>query len=95
MSKDEREERDKRLARMMAEGSREILDSPNGRALMWSILELCLEAEGDEGLGRRAVARDLLRTFRLASWEGLQIMREEWERRSPPRVTAAQPEADE
>jgi hypothetical protein len=69
-----------RFDRMTLEGAREVMGSPNGRAFVWSILALGLEAEGEEGAGRRALARDIQRSLRLADFDGLQIMREEWER---------------
>jgi len=73
-------QRQERFDRMALEGARENMVSPNGRAFMWSILSLCLDAEGDEGAGRRAMARDIQRALRLADFDGLQTMRDEWER---------------
>lgn len=73
-------EREKRQKRMAEAGLREMMENPNIRATIAVWMLPALEAEGHDGAGRRALARDLMRALKIAAWDGLQIMREEWER---------------
>lgn len=73
-------ERDSRQSRMADAGLREMMGNPNIRATIAMWLLPALEAEGNDGAGRRALARDLMRGLKVSAWDGLQIMREEWER---------------
>ena len=72
--------RDEQQNRMGIDGAKELMASPNGRALMAIWLLPNLEAEGEQGAGRRAMARDLYTALKVAAFDGVQIMREEWER---------------
>ena len=72
--------RDEQQSRMSIEGAKELMASPNGRALMALWLLPNLDAEGEDGQGRRAMARDLYTALKLAAFEGVQLMRDEWER---------------
>lgn len=88
-------QRDARLDRMMSEGAREVLSSPNGRAFVWAVLAECIDAEGEEGPGRRAVGREVIDILRVAAWEDLQIMREEWEKPKAGTRAEAEEEGEE
>jgi len=73
--------REKRFVTSAMEGLRQALNSPDGRAFIWWLYSENAEAEGDKASrGQRVVAREVLRAARLADFEALQIMREEWEK---------------
>lgn len=91
MSARDRQQKDARKKRAELEGMRQVLNSPDGRALMsWIILET-IGAEGKGSKQLRAFGRDMLKAAQVANWEGLQEMRQEWERPS----AAPEPEEDE
>jgi len=74
------------------EGLRQTLNNADGRAFLWEFYARNAEAEFEPGArGRRGVALDLMRAMRIADFEGVQIMREEWEK--PKQGTQA--EADD
>lgn len=74
------------------EGLRQCLNSPDGRAFLWWLYSENADADGDKtSRGRRVVAREVLRAARLADFEALQIMREEWEK---PRLPTLRGEAE-
>lgn len=76
----EAERREKQFARASMEGLRQCLNSPDGRAFIWALYSDNADSEGEaDGVGRRAVARDILKMSRYADFPALQIMREEWE----------------
>lgn len=85
MSAKDRLERDyrqkeERGARLMREGMRQCLESPDGRALLSWIIHTALESEGKGSTQLRMFGRDILGAARHANWEGVQIMRNEWEK---------------
>lgn len=71
---------DARFTRSAMEGLRQTLHSPDGRAFLWRFYTDNVDAEGEGSKGRRAFARELMRAARIADFDMLQIMREEWER---------------
>ena len=73
-------QKEERRTRLMAEGMRLVLNSPDGRALMSWIIHTALEAEGQGSRQLRLFGRDMLGAARRANWEGVQIMRDEWEK---------------
>lgn len=88
------EQRERKLVASAIEGIRQCLDSPDGRAFLWWFYADNADAEGQGSKGRRMVAREILKAARVANFEGLQIMREEWEK---PRMRAPdepEPEAE-
>lgn len=74
------QQRDTRFATASMEGLRQTLASPDGRAFIWWFYAGNSEAEGEGGKGRRALARELMRAARIADFDMVQAMREEWER---------------
>lgn len=85
------EQRERKLISSAMEGLRQCLDSPDGRAFLWWFYADNADVEGEGSKGRRLVARDLLNSARIANFEGLQLMREEWEK---PRPRGEEPEPD-
>lgn len=76
------------------EGLRQALNSPDGRAFVWWLYSENAEAEGDDSAhGRRSVAREVVKAARLADFDALQIMREEWEK--PVLGTRAEAEGED
>jgi hypothetical protein len=63
-----------------SEGMRQALDSPDGRALISWMTREALAAEGPGSRMLRAFGRDIMLAATLANWDGVQIMREEWEK---------------
>lgn len=79
-----------------AEGIRQALGTPDGRALISWLIRTGLEAEGKGSKQLRQFGRDILRTAALADFEALQIMREEWEKpKLWTRAEAEEPEGEE
>lgn len=76
------EQADRKFVRSAMMGLTDALDSPNGRAYFWYFYAENANAEGDDGAGRRAVAREMLEAATIANWDGVQAMREENEK--PP-----------
>lgn len=83
---------EKRRSIAMEEGMRRTLQDPDGRALIMWLVDTSLRAEGEGSAQLRAFGRDIMLSAQLASWEGVQIMREEWEK---PRGTRAEAEDEE
>ena len=86
------ERREKRLFEDAMSGLAHLLESPQGRAFIWWFYSDNAEAEGEDGKGRRVVARNLMQAARIANWDGLQIMREEHEK--PRGIVAPQGEPE-
>lgn len=89
--------REKRFVAAAMEGLRQALSTPDGRAFIWWLYSENADAEGDKtSRGRRVVSKEVLRAARIADFEGLQIMREEWEKpRLGARAEAEGPENEE
>lgn len=85
------EQQDRRFVTAAMEGLRQALASPDGRAFVWWLYAENADAEGPGSKGRRIVSREVLRAARIADFENLQIMREEYEK---PRL-GARAEAEE
>lgn len=98
MSAKERKEREatadeQRRQRAERNGMAQLLNDSNGRALVSWLTRTAMEAEGPGSKQLRAFGRDILRAAQLANWQGVQLMRDEWER---PRLGArAEAEAAE
>lgn len=79
-----------------AEGMRQALESSDGRALIAFITSTALEAEGKGSKQLRQFGRDILKAAQFANWDGVQIMREEWEKpKAGARAEAEEEEGDE
>jgi len=74
------------------EGMRQALSTPDGRALIAFITRNALDAEGPGSKQLRQFGRDILQAAQFANWDGVQIMREEWEK--PKQGTRAEAEED-
>ena len=72
--------RQQRTNERAVNGMRNLLADPDGRALLWSIYSGNADAEGPGSRGRRTLARDIIRAAKVANWEGVQAMREEFEK---------------
>lgn len=77
------------------EGMRQALDSPDGRALISFITRQALEAEGKGAKQLRQFGRDILQAAQFSNWDGVQIMREEWEKPKAGTRAEAEEEGDE
>ena len=77
------------------EGMRQALDSPDGRALVSWITTAAMEAEGPGSKQLRQFGRDILQAAQVANWDGVQIMREEWERPKVGTRAEAEEEGEE
>lgn len=83
---------DKRRIAAEKEGMRRVLADSDGRALLFWILDTATKAEGDGSSQLRSLGWDILNVALMASREGVQAMREEWEK---PRGTRAEAEDEE
>ena len=77
------------------EGMRQALESPDGRALISFITRAALEAEGPGSSQLRQFGRDILKAAQIANWDGVQIMREEYEKPGMRAEAEEEPEDEE
>lgn len=78
----DQERRDRLLLQDVGNGMRQMLDSREGRALFWNLYHenIAFAPTHEEGPGRIAAARDMMRIAVHADFDGVQRMREEHER---------------
>lgn len=86
-------QREDQTIRAQKEGMRQALESTDGRALLYWIISTSMEAEGKGAKQLRLFGRDILRAAMLSNWEGVQMMRQEYEQ--PGLRAPEEPEPEE